>query len=84
MSALPQSPGLSLEKEQADLGKAEQDIVEGQLRITEQELRIEQLRLDGHDTKLAEELLATLHGTLAEWVAHREEILRTIDRLKPM
>jgi hypothetical protein len=84
MSALSRSSGLNLEREQADLAKAERDIVEGQIRITEQELRIEQLRLDGHDTKQAEELLALLRGTLAEWVAHREQILKTIDRLRPL
>lgn len=75
-------PGLSLEKEQADLAKAEQDIAEGQMRITEQELRIEKLRAGGHNTAVAEQLLATLEATLAEWNAHRVEILRTIHLLQ--
>ncbi|WP_336490267.1 hypothetical protein [Methylobacterium nigriterrae] len=78
----PPSVGLSLKKEQADLAKAEQDIVEGERRVAEQELLIAQLRSEGHDTALAEQLLATLKATLAEWYAHRETILCTIHRLQ--
>jgi hypothetical protein len=70
-----------LEQERADLAKAEQDISEGERRVSEQALRIEALRSAGHDTALAEELLATLKGTLAEWNVHRAEILRLIELL---
>ena len=70
-----------LEKEEADLAQAEQDIAAGQMRITEQELRIEALRAGGHDTTQAERLLGNLRDTLAQWSAHRTEILRLVHSL---
>ena len=73
---------LSLDQERAHLAKADLDIVEGQRRITAQELRIQGMRLNGRDTLRAEELLGTLHETLVQWRAHREEILRAIRRLE--
>ena len=73
---------LSLDQEQAHLARADLDIADGQRRITAQELRIQEMRLNGRDTLRAEELLVTLHETLVQWHAHREEILRTIRRLE--
>lgn len=73
---------LSLAQEQAHLAKAELDIADGQRRIAAQELRIQAMRHKGHDTRRAEELLATLQDTLVQWHAHRDEILRTILRLE--
>ncbi|MHB2211190.1 hypothetical protein [Methylobacterium sp. CM6257] len=73
---------LTLDQEQALLVKAEQDIAAGQQRVSAQELRIHAMRLKGRDTRRAEDLLATLQATLAQWHAHRQEILRAIRRLK--
>ncbi len=73
---------LSLDQERAHLAKAEQDIAAGQMRITAQELRIQRMRLRGHDTGRAEELLDCLRQTLLQWQAHRAEILRAIRRLE--
>jgi len=71
-------PEPALEREH--LAKAERDIAEGESRVTRQMLLIERMRQDGHDTAEAEKLLLTLEDTLAAWQAHREEILRELDR----
>ncbi|MGH1570686.1 hypothetical protein ACRAWG_08515 [Methylobacterium sp. P31] len=73
---------LTLDQEQALLVKAEQDIAAGQKRDSAQELRIREMRFKGRDTRRAEGLLATLQTTLAQWYAHRQEILRAIHRLE--
>jgi two-component sensor histidine kinase len=64
---------LSLDQERAHLAKAEQDIAAGQMPITAQELQIQRMRLRGHDTRRAEELLDRLRQTLVQWHAHRAE-----------
>ena len=66
--------------ERKHLAKAERDIVEGERRVTRQLVLIEKMRQEGHDTDEAEKLLLTLEDTLAEWHAHREEILRELER----
>ena len=66
--------------EREHLAKAERDIAEGERRITKQALLIEKLREDGHDVTEAEKLLQTLQDTLTEWEAHRDEILRELER----
>ena len=66
--------------EREHLAKAERDIAEGERRITKQTLLIEKLREDGHDVAEAEKLLQTLQETLTEWEAHRDEILRELER----
>jgi len=66
--------------EREHLAKAERDIAEGERRITKQTLLIEKLREDGHDVTEAEKLLQTLQETLTEWEAHRDEILRELER----
>ena len=71
-------PDLDLEREH--LGRAERDIAEGERRVTRQMLLIERLRQEGHDTAEAEKLLLTLRETLAEWQAHRDEILRNLEQ----
>jgi hypothetical protein len=73
-------PDPALEREH--LAKAERDIAEGERRITRQMLLIERMGREGHDTAEAEKLLLTLRETLAEWRAHREEILRELERLR--
>ncbi|MBB3021536.1 hypothetical protein FHR70_004637 [Microvirga lupini] len=66
--------------ERVHLAKAERDIAEGEERITRQMLLIERMNQEGHDTAEAERLLLTLREVLAEWQAHREEILRVLER----
>ena len=73
---------LTLDQEQAQLVKAELDIAAGQQRVATLEQRIREMRLKGRDTRPAEELLATFQATLAQWHAHRREILRSIRRLE--
>ncbi|MFC1458471.1 hypothetical protein ACETIH_17550 [Microvirga arabica] len=62
------------------LVKTERDIVEGEWRVTRQMLLIEKLRQAGHATAEAEKLLLTLEDTLEDWWAHRDEILRNLER----
>ena len=50
----------ALEREKADLSRADQHIADGEQRITEQAARIERLREDGHDASRPERLLARL------------------------
>ena len=71
-----------LARERADLAKAERDVVAGEMRVTRQMLRIEALRVGGHDTAQAERQLTVFEATLAEWNAHRAEILRTLEILR--
>jgi len=66
--------------ERKHLAKAERDIADGERRITRQMLLIEKMRQEGHDTNEADRLLLTLEDTLAEWRAHRDEILRNLER----
>jgi hypothetical protein len=54
---------------------------EGERRVAAQMLLLEQLRADGHDTRLAEKLLASLQATLTEWRTHRELIVKRIAQL---
>ena len=70
--------------ERDHLAKAEHDITEGERRITRQLLLIEQMRQEGHNTSEAEKLLLTLEDTLVEWQAHRDEILRELERHKAL
>ncbi|HEX2726229.1 MAG TPA: hypothetical protein VHN20_10450 [Beijerinckiaceae bacterium] len=68
-------------REGRTLARADQDITEGERRVAAQLLLIEQLRADGHDTRLAEKLLAGLEATLTEWRTHRELIIQRIAQL---
>jgi hypothetical protein len=68
-------------REGRTLAQADQDIAEGERRVASQMLLIEQLRTDGHDTRLAEKLLAGLVATLTEWRTHRELIIQRIAQL---
>lgn len=72
----------ALDKERADLAKAERDIVEGERRVAEQLLLIERLGQSGHDTRGAELLLENYRQTLEQWHVHRQLILYAIERLE--
>jgi hypothetical protein len=68
-------------REGRTLAQADQDIAKGERRVAAQMLLIEQLREDGHDTGLAEKLLASLQASLSEWRTHRELIMQRIAQL---
>jgi hypothetical protein len=78
MNGPPQNALPRLEKERADLAKAEQNIGDGQTRITERDLRIERMLIRGEEAARAEQMPATFRVALAGWYGHREEILRIV------
>jgi hypothetical protein len=59
---------------QADLDMANRHVAEGERHVAEQEARITLLRMHGHPTTDAEELLATFLNTLAAHRSLRSEI----------
>ena len=61
------------------LEQAERHLFLGQQNISDQERRIEDLEQRGHDTTLARAFLETLLSTQAQFVAHRDQILRELD-----
>lgn len=67
-------------KEQADLDKADQDILQGEARIAHQIALIEELRRDGHDTHEAEKLLHGMQQSLETWKSHRDVILTMLEK----
>ena len=71
-----------IEREKADLAKADQDIAEGEVRITRQGEIIEHLRGARHDLAQAEALLDNLRETLKGWKDHRTQILARIRQLE--
>jgi hypothetical protein len=77
---------MTLEEELAhewdELRKAEQDIVEGQLRVDQQHQLMERLIFQGHDTIQAAALLDSLEQTLDAWRGHRSLIQARIDVLE--
>ena len=72
----------NLDVERAHLVKADRDIAEGGRRVSAQVLLIERLRVGGHSTGDAENLLQTLRQTLQAWQNHRDLILQAIARLE--
>jgi hypothetical protein len=48
------------------------------MRVTAQRVRLDAFRINSSENALAEQLLETLEGTLAQWRVHREEILRRL------
>lgn len=71
-----------IEMEEAHLAKAERDVADGARRVVRQAEVVGRLRAAGQDAAAAEALLRTFRGTLAAWTEHRDEIRRTIARLK--
>jgi hypothetical protein len=60
------------------LEEAERHVLRGEQNISAQEQHIEELELHGHDTTLARSLLDTFLMTQTQFVAHRDEILKTL------
>jgi hypothetical protein len=68
--------------EHRHLELANRHISEGRARIATQRARIALMERGGHDTGLARDLLGHFKRTLKLMRAHRELILREIDRLQ--
>ena len=72
-----------LVKLEAELGKADSDIVEGERRVTTQLLRVERLKHGGHvHLEQSERLLRELRQQLEQWRVHRDLIFEKITLLK--
>ena len=69
---------LCREDEVRHLNQADTHVADSERRITQQMLRVEELRRDGHDTREAERMLATLEQTLRSIHEHRAIIISTI------
>ncbi|MGV7214236.1 hypothetical protein [Bradyrhizobium sp. UFLA05-112] len=62
------------------LEQAERHLLRGEQSVSDQEQRIEDLKHHGHDTTLARALLETFLCTQMQFLAHRDQILRELDR----
>ena len=60
--------------QETELEMAARHVREGEIHVARQVELIEQLRLDGHDTRQAEELLAEFEAILSEQKKHFELI----------
>jgi hypothetical protein len=72
---------MDLEYERRQLVKADRDIADGRERVAHQEKILNELDRDGHDTKMARDLLDALHGTLNAMIEHR---LLIVERIKAL
>jgi hypothetical protein len=63
------------------LEQAERHVLRGEQNVSVQEQRIEDLEYHGHDARLARALLETFLCTQAQFVLHRDLILRELDRV---
>ncbi|KRQ01838.1 hypothetical protein AOQ72_10505 [Bradyrhizobium yuanmingense] len=61
------------------LEQAEHHLLRGEQYISDQKQRIEDLERHGHDATLARALLDTFLCTQAQFVGHRDLILRELD-----
>ena len=59
---------------------AEKHVLRGEQTISDQERRIEELDRRGQDTTFARSLLETFLSMQSQFVAHRDQILRELDR----
>lgn len=59
---------------ETELEMAERHVLEGEIHVARQYDLLEQLRIDGHDTKQAEALLAEFEAILAEHKQHLASI----------
>jgi hypothetical protein len=62
------------------LEQAEHHLLRGEQAVADLEQRIEDLQQLGHDTTLARALLETFLCTQAQFVSHRDQILRELDQ----
>jgi hypothetical protein len=61
------------------LEQAERHLLRGEQNVSVQEQRIKDLEHHGHDASLARAVLKTFLCTQAQFVAHRDQILRELD-----
>ncbi|QOZ71740.1 hypothetical protein [Bradyrhizobium arachidis] len=61
------------------LEQAERHVLRGEQNVSDREQRIEDLENHGYDVTLARELLETFLRTQAQFVTHRDLILRELD-----
>ena len=71
-----------LQRERRSLQRAEQHILDGEMRIVEQHVLVRELKRDEHDAELSEWLLHSLEATLAEWQNRRDVIAKRIAELE--
>jgi len=69
------------EAEVERLGQSDRHIATAEQHITKQRLLLDNLRADGHDTKVAEEMLTGFEHNLKTLLEHRELILKTIEQI---
>ncbi|SAK91490.1 hypothetical protein AWB79_06704 [Caballeronia hypogeia] len=69
-----------VEDEVQKLRQADTDIEMANRRIERQKELILELKRDGHDVRLAVELLVTMQGTLGALVEHRRVLLENVER----
>jgi hypothetical protein len=63
------------------LEQAERHLLRGEQNVSDQEQRIEHLEHHGHDASLARTVLETFLCTQAQFVSHRDLILRELDHV---
>lgn len=61
-------------RHETELQMAERHVRQGEVNVARQGQLIEQLRIDGHDTREAEELLAEFEAIFTEHKKHLERI----------
>ena len=71
---------VDLQRERADVAKADADIAEREARLARQEQIVAELDRDGHDTADATKLLAVLRQTLEAWRSLRAQIVGMIEQ----
>lgn len=73
---------MDADKERRDLAQADHHVLEGERRVAEQENRLAELGRDGHDTQLAQQVLASLKHSLELQYAHRALIIEALKTMK--
>jgi hypothetical protein len=72
---------MNREIELRHLSAADAHVAKAERVISEQMMKVEKLRVDGHDTALAEKILRTFEANLQTLREHRDLIIRTIERI---
>lgn len=63
------------------LGQADRHITIAEQHISKQRVLVDELRVDGHDTKTAEEMLKGFEDNLKILREHRAIIVKTIEQI---
>src|SRR5262249_14337542 len=73
--------GMDRSAEIERLGEADRHVCEAERAVGHQLIEIDRLREGGHSTVLAEQMLETFRRTLHELQAHRNMIIKTIEKI---